>query len=167
MGADVDSSARTSATRKFLRAGGRGLRHTISNMPTLPHRPGLQPDCRITAGRFARLCSASPPLFLASAKRVHSARLSMYAYWTRHSTRKCAPDCHIFVKGLSVAPDKQRLMREQIKVFKHRGHRGARGTAGLALLQTDTRIPRCWNDEEVLSRCLLRVQSSRDNDRQL
>src|SRR6202030_4472235 len=115
MGADFYSSARTSATRKFLRAGGRGLRHTISNMPTLPYRPGLQPDCRITAGRFARLCSASPPLFLASAKRVHSTRLSMYAYWTRHSTRKCAPDCHIFVKELSLALDTQRLLRKQIK----------------------------------------------------
>src|ERR1035438_462587 len=155
MGADVDSSARTSATGKFLRAGGRGLRHTISNMPTLPHRPGLQPDCRITAGRFARLCSASPPLFLASAKRVHSTRLSMYAYWTRHSIRKCAPDCHIFVKGLSVAPDKQRLMRKQIKIFKHRGHRGARGTAGCLCCRLDTKAPRCSrNDEELLSLCL-------------
>jgi|GEM_PF-5353102 len=155
MGADFDSSARTSATRKFLRAGGRGLRHTISNIPTLPYRPGLQPDCRITAGRFARLCSASPPLFLASAKRVHSTRLSMYAYWTRHSIRKCALDCHMFVKGLSVAFDKQRLLRKQIKIFQHRGHRGARSTAGLSLLQSDTRIPRCSrNDEELLSLCL-------------
>jgi hypothetical protein len=65
-------------------------------------------------------------------KAVHSTRRSMYAYWTRHSIRKCAPDCHIFVKGLSVAPDKQRLMRKQIKILKHRGHKGALGTAGLS-----------------------------------
>jgi len=51
MGADVDSSAHTSVIRKVLRAGGRGLRHTISNMTNLLHRPGLQPDCRITEGQ--------------------------------------------------------------------------------------------------------------------
>jgi hypothetical protein len=48
----------------------------------------------------------------------------MYAYWTQHSIRKCAPDCHIFVKELSLALDTQRLLRKQIKIFKHRGHSG-------------------------------------------
>ena len=65
----------------------------------------------------------------------------MYAYWTRHSTRKCTPDCHMFVKGLSVALDKQRLMQKQIKIFKHRGYKEAQGTADLSLLQTDTPDP--------------------------
>jgi hypothetical protein len=65
----------------------------------------------------------------------------MYAYWTRHSIRKCASDCHMFVKGLSVALDKQRLMQKQIKIFKHRVHKGAQGTGGLSLLQTGTPDP--------------------------
>jgi hypothetical protein len=47
----------------------------------------------------------------------------------------------MFVKGLSVALDKQRLMQKQIKPFKHRGHKGAPGMGGLSLLQTDTPDP--------------------------
>jgi hypothetical protein len=47
----------------------------------------------------------------------------------------------MFVKGLSVALDKQRLMQKQIKIFEHRGHKEAQGTAGLSLLQTDTPDP--------------------------
>ena len=46
----------------------------------------------------------------------------------------------MFVKGLSVALDKQRLMQKQIKIFKHSGHKGAQGTGGL-VLQTDTPDP--------------------------
>ena len=61
----------------------------------------------------------------------------------------------MFVKGLSVALDKQRLMQKQIKIFKHRATEGARATSGSSLLQTDTRIPGCVrNDEELLSLCL-------------
>ena len=47
----------------------------------------------------------------------------------------------MFVKGLSVALDKQRLMQKQIKIFKHRGYKEAQGTADLFLLQTDTPDP--------------------------
>src|SRR4029077_7076566 len=60
MGADANSSAHTSSITRVLLPGGCGLRQTISSMPTLLHCPGLQPDRRITGGRFAPLCSAPP-----------------------------------------------------------------------------------------------------------
>ena len=74
MGADVDSSARTSATRKFLRAGGRGLRHTISNMPTLPTPSGLATGLPHYSGqvRPAVLCVTASISGLCKARTLYS-----------------------------------------------------------------------------------------------
>ena len=103
---------------------------TPSGLATgLPHYSGqVRPAVLCVTASISGICKAG------------TLDSSFYAYWTRHSIRKYAPDCHIFVKGLSVPLDKQRLLRKQIKIFQHRGHRGAQGTAGSSLLQADTRI---------------------------
>src|SRR5260370_3454457 len=107
MGATVDSSAQTSSIRNALLLGGCGLRHTISNMPALLHRPGLQPDCRITEGRFA-LCALRHRLCFwhLQSGYISSASTDM-PYLTRHPERRSGPDCHMFVKGLSARRDKE------------------------------------------------------------
>ena len=68
----------------------------------LPHcRRAGSPACALRH----RLC------FLACAKRVHQIASAsiVLPYWTRHAERRSASACHMFVKGLSAARDKERL----------------------------------------------------------
>src|SRR5271169_2057941 len=111
MAAVVDSSDPTSAIRTVLRAGGCGLRQTISNIDDLLTIRA----CNRTAalqGAGSPLCAlrhrtASVFWHLQSGYPLSQIVLPLIPYLTRRPARRSGRNCHMFVKGLSAVLDKE------------------------------------------------------------